>query len=151
MRLETRYIDIEKSISIIDRNFHIDFISTISIIYGNTSQNISAWHPVSCPRSVDHYDLEAATAYTINNVSWAPTASQWFINSLYPGEATWWQINRSTLGQVMAWCRQAASHFLNQCWLIINEVLWHSPVGCFMEILKTSVFDMKITTTMYKI
>ena len=40
MRLETRYIDIEKSISIIDWNFHIDFISSISIIlliYGNTN------------------------------------------------------------------------------------------------------------------
>ena len=37
MRLETRYIDIRKSILIIDRNFHIDFISTISIIYGNTN------------------------------------------------------------------------------------------------------------------
>ena len=41
MRLETRYIDIGKSISIIDRNFHIDFISTISIIYGNTSDIIA--------------------------------------------------------------------------------------------------------------
>ena len=40
MRLETRYIDIGKSISIIDRNFHIDFISTISIIYGNTNYNV---------------------------------------------------------------------------------------------------------------
>ena len=40
MRLETRYIDIEKSISIIDRNVHIDFISTISIIYGNTNIDI---------------------------------------------------------------------------------------------------------------
>ena len=29
--------NIGKSISIIDRNFHIDFISTISIIYGNTN------------------------------------------------------------------------------------------------------------------
>ena len=36
MRLETRYINIEKSISIIDRSFHIDFISSISIIYSNT-------------------------------------------------------------------------------------------------------------------
>ena len=26
----------------------------------------------------------------------------------------------------MASCRTAPSHYLNQCWLIINEVLWHS-------------------------
>ena len=32
----------------------------------------------------------------------------------------------STLAQVMAWCLTAPSHYLNQCWLIINEVHWHS-------------------------
>ena len=26
------------------------------------------------------------------------------------------QANKSTLAQVMAWCRQATSHYLNQCW-----------------------------------
>ena len=52
MRLETRYIDIGKSISIIDQNFHIDFISTISIIYGNTNK-----HPWML--SVSHLDTSA--------------------------------------------------------------------------------------------
>ena len=28
--------------------------------------------------------------------------------------------------QVMAWCLTAPSHYLNQCWLLISEVLWHS-------------------------
>ena len=32
----------------------------------------------------------------------------------------------------MAWCLSAPSHYLNQCWLIISEVLWHSPQGSFM-------------------
>ena len=32
----------------------------------------------------------------------------------------------STLVQVMACCLMAPSHYLNQCWLIINKVLWHS-------------------------
>ena len=31
-----------------------------------------------------------------------------------------------TLVQVMACCLTAPSHFLNQCWLIISEVQWHS-------------------------
>ena len=39
IRLETWYIDIVKSISIINPTGHIDFISTISIIYGNTNYN----------------------------------------------------------------------------------------------------------------
>ena len=36
-------------------------------------------------------------------------------------------IDESTLAQTMAWCLMAPSHYLNQCWLIIKEVLWHSP------------------------
>ena len=35
--------------------------------------------------------------------------------------------SRSTLAQVMACCLTAPCHYLNQCWLMINEVLWHSP------------------------
>ena len=37
----------------------------------------------------------------------------------------------STLTKVMACCLTAPSHYLNQCWLIIIEVLWHSPHGNF--------------------
>ena len=32
----------------------------------------------------------------------------------------------STLAQVMACCLTTSSHYLNQCWLIISEVRWHS-------------------------
>ena len=47
-------------------------------------------------------------------------------NSLRPSDAIWWQKTGSTLTQVMACCLTAPSHYLNQCWLIINEVQWHS-------------------------
>ena len=33
----------------------------------------------------------------------------------------------STLAQIMACCLMAPSHYLNQCWLLISEVLWHLP------------------------
>ena len=49
------------------------------------------------------------------------------INSLWPGDAIWRHISGSTSAQVMACCLAAPSHYLNQCWLIIIEVLWHSP------------------------
>ena len=39
--------------------------------------------------------------------------------------------SESTLAQVMACCLTAPSHYLNQCWLIISEALWHSPVDHF--------------------
>ena len=30
------------------------------------------------------------------------------------------------LGQVMVWCLQAPSHYMNPCWLTIEDFLWHS-------------------------
>ena len=53
------------------------------------------------------------------------TRPKW-VNSLWPNDAIWWHRSRSTLVQVMAWCRQATSHYLNQCWLIFSKVQWHS-------------------------
>ena len=47
-------------------------------------------------------------------------------NSLGPSDAIWRQRSGSTLAQVMACCLMAPSHYLNQCWLIISEVQWHS-------------------------
>ena len=35
---------------------------------------------------------------------------------MWPGDAAWWHSSGSTLAQVMAWCRQATSHYLSQCW-----------------------------------
>ena len=48
------------------------------------------------------------------------------LNSLGPSDAIWHWISWSTLVQVMARCLMAPSHYLNQCWLIISKVLWHS-------------------------
>ena len=56
------------------------------------------------------------------------------INSLWPSDTIWQQKSGSTLAQVMAWCLTAPSHYLNQCWLIISEGLWHSPEGKFVKI-----------------
>ena len=49
-----------------------------------------------------------------------------FINSLWPGDPIWRHGTRSTLAQVKACCLTAPSLYLNQCWLIIGEVPWHS-------------------------
>ena len=50
-------------------------------------------------------------------------------NSLWPSDVIWrhGSTGRSTLAQVMACCLTAPSHYLNQCWLMISEVLWYSP------------------------
>ena len=48
------------------------------------------------------------------------------LNSLGPSDSIWCWRSGSTLAQVMACCLTAPSHYLNQCWLIISKVLWHS-------------------------
>ena len=47
-------------------------------------------------------------------------------NSLRPSDAIWWHRFRPTLLQIMACCLSAPSHYLNQFWLIISEILWHT-------------------------
>ena len=48
------------------------------------------------------------------------------INSLGLNDIIWWHRSWSTLAQVIACCLMAPSHYLNQCLLIIEIVLWHS-------------------------
>ena len=55
---------------------------------------------------------------------------QW-VNSLGPSDAISWQRSGSTLAQVMACCLMAPSHYLNQCWLILSKVQWHSSESIF--------------------
>ena len=53
-------------------------------------------------------------------------------NSLRPSDAIWRQWSWTTLAQVMACCLTAPS--LNQCWLIIRGVLWHTSESSFAGI-----------------
>ena len=56
------------------------------------------------------------------------------IDSLWHSQAIWWKRIRSTLAQVMACCLTVPSQLpQSQCWLLISEVLWHSPMGKFTE------------------
>ena len=74
---------------------------------------------------------------SLDLVKWSMIA--WHINSLWPSDAIWRQRSGSTLVQVMACCLTAPSHYLNQCWLTISEVQWHSPAGNFTR--DTSAID----------
>ena len=47
------------------------------------------------------------------------------VNSLWHSDTIWQHGSESTLVQVVT-CLMAPSHYLNQCWLIIQGVLWHS-------------------------
>ena len=56
----------------------------------------------------------------------APSRCKQWVNSLWPSDTIWRHKSGSTLDQVMACCLMAPSHYLNQCWLIISKVQWHS-------------------------
>ena len=65
------------------------------------------------------------------NISFMSFKTIQHINSLGPSDAIWRQRSGSTMAQVMACCLTAPGHYLNQCWLIINKVEWHSSKGEF--------------------
>ena len=54
-------------------------------------------------------------------------------NSLGSSDAIWRWRSWSTLVQVMSCCLTTPSHYLNQCWLIISKVLWHSSMGIILR------------------
>ena len=51
------------------------------------------------------------------------------LNTLRPTHAIWRQKSCSILIHVMAPCRPAPSHYLNQFWRRINKIPWHSFQG----------------------
>ena len=59
-------------------------------------------------------------------------------------------VDTKLLAQVMACCLVVPSHYLNQCSLIISEVLWHSPEGNFREMLKIYIHDLSLKITNIK-
>ena len=48
------------------------------------------------------------------------------VNSLQANDAIWWHRSGSTLAYLMACCLTAPSHYLNQHWLVIKGLLWHT-------------------------
>ena len=53
------------------------------------------------------------------------------VDSSWPSHVIWWHKSGSTLALIMACCLMVPSHYMNQCWFLISEVLWHSPGSSF--------------------
>ena len=71
--------------------------------------------------------------YTGYVYRWAYTGTVWspYLNSLWPCDAISWHRSRSALDHVMDGCLMAPRYYLNQCWLVIKGVLWHSSESYF--------------------
>ena len=94
----------------------------------STLVQVMAW----CGQATSHYLSQcwprSLSPYGLTRPQWV---NQMYFNSIWPSDAIWHHRAWSTLVQVMACCLTAPSHYLNQCWLIISEVLWHSFQGNF--------------------
>ena len=73
------------------------------------------------------------------------------IKSLWPSDAFWRHRSMSTMALVMACCLTAPSHYMNQCWLIISQVLWYSPKSNFIGIAEDINLGNKPDNYTYKI
>ena len=51
----------------------------------------------------------------------------------------------STLVFVMAWCSLGASHYLNQCWLIMNKIVRNALISLFKHMIFNIELHWKIT------
>ena len=79
------------------------------------------------------------------------------INSIWPRDVIWWHKSRLTLAWVMACCLMAWSHYLNQGWLLISKVPWHShesnitvSAQAFNCIMNLKIILLKITATILR-
>ena len=60
------------------------------------------------------------------------------VKSLWPHEAIWWHRSGSKLARLTACCMMPPSLCLNQCWLTISMVWWHSLEGIIIRIYEDS-------------
>ena len=95
-------------------------MKTSAIITANFRFMVSQWL-LQISISWDSDETEMLMVQLVTKIS-----SNENINSLWPSDTIWHHKSGSTLAQVMACCLRAPSHYLNQCWLIISKVQWHS-------------------------
>ena len=101
----------------------VGILRTLSFRVQLMKKRFELWCPVYSP----HKGIIMWRPFPCNDII------VWTVYSLWPSDVIWRQGSRSTLAQVMAWCLMAPSHYLNRCWPMISEVLWHSPDSNFTE------------------
>ena len=93
-----------------------------------SSQSISIISAISMRRNYTKFQYVYIFPGKISTYKW--------FNPLWPNDVIWHHRIWSTLFQIMACCLMAPSHYLNQCWLIISDVFWHSPQGLNISFLQ---------------
>ena len=88
----------------------------------------------SCDRAWG-FLLSAWTIAWANSRVFSEFRRPWLMwhHSLWLSDAIWRHKSESILAQVMACCLTAPNHYLNQCWLIVSMVQWHSSEDNFTK------------------
>ena len=96
-----------------------------------TPVGLSGWQMInSMVQHLQHYST--ARCHDVLTVNTLASGKFWSSDTI------WRQRSGSTLAQVMACCLTAPSHYLNQCWLIISKLQWHSYQGNFTRDASTT-------------
>ena len=116
----------------------------IRSFFGLTFLNILYFFKYSCTNIFHRRSLY--TFYSIivsisDLMGGVHTSVSWVI-WVWPSNAMRWHTSGSTLAQAMTCCLTEPSHYLKHCWLIISEVLWHSPEGIFTGNARGNAPDM---------
>ena len=82
---------------------------------------------------------------------WVNTSHEFAMYSMWLSYAIWCYWSGSTLVQVMTCCLRAPSHFLNQCWLIINVFSGIQMTAIFQEVLVLSFCKIDVKSTLLKL
>ena len=100
----------------------------------------SSFRQSSLKRKCHDFHENFATGYTISCQNDSFQRGQWWKfrqNGISVSVletvmmAIWWHRSGATLAQVMACCLTTPSHYLDQCWLIVKEIVWHSTGSNF--------------------
>ena len=128
------------------------FILVLNFI---TLWNLLSWYDMvnvllnTHPRHPNPNKVKYWVPLWVQNLTYVLTM-QHLINSLWHSDAIWQHRTGTVLVQVMVWCQMIPSHYLNQSWLLINEVLHHSPESILTksshELLSITCSEITLST-----
>ena len=97
---------------------------------GTTNSNTSLGGKPRVLLNRDEHGIVSSRMTPRNVCSWRKITRQLLYSVTHCGLVmSYGDRSRPTLAQIMDCCLMAPSHYLNQCWLIIKGVLWHSPAS----------------------
>ena len=114
-----RYIFLNENVWILLK-ISLKFVPKFPVNYIPALVQIMDWHRTGNRPLLTHYSMGKVAVFLNRCVIFKLIIGNTVLGT-HCEIALWWMQQhftneRSTLVQVMAWCRQATSHFLSQCW-----------------------------------